>query len=67
MTAEDSGSASDTGAGPGTGTSADDADTRLMAQLGITRTQVDNFHVGPYRYTNLGDAVAAAKRQREKQ
>ena len=45
------------------GDPADDAsDTAVMARYGIVRRPVDYFHVGPYRYTNLDDAVAAAKR-----
>ena len=34
-----------------------------MATYGITRVPVDYFHVGKYRYTNLDDAIAEAKRQ----
>jgi hypothetical protein len=33
-----------------------------MARHGITRVPVDHFHYGKYRYTNLEDAVAEAKR-----
>lgn len=35
-----------------------------MAQYGITRVPVDYFHLGGFRYTNLKDAVAQAKRQK---
>lgn len=35
-----------------------------MAEHGITRTLVDCFHYGEYRYTNLKDAVAQAKRDK---
>jgi hypothetical protein len=35
-----------------------------MAKYGITRVPVDYFHYGDFRYTNLKDAVAQAKRQR---
>jgi hypothetical protein len=34
-----------------------------MAKYGITRVPVDYFHYGNFRYTNLKDAVAQAKRQ----
>lgn len=33
-----------------------------MARYGITRVPVDYYHYGVFRYTNLGDAVAQAKR-----
>jgi hypothetical protein len=33
-----------------------------MARYGITRVPVDYFHYKQYRYTNLADAVAQAKR-----
>jgi hypothetical protein len=33
-----------------------------MAKYGITRVPVDYFHYKQYRYTNLADAVAQAKR-----
>ena len=33
-----------------------------MAKYGITRVPVDYFHFGVFRYTNLEDAVAEAKR-----
>ena len=35
-----------------------------MAKHGVTRTSVDVFHCGGYRYTNLKDAIAQAKRQK---
>jgi hypothetical protein len=35
-----------------------------MAKHGITRITVDYFMCGEYRYTNLKDAIAQAKRQR---
>ena len=38
------------------------ARAREMAKYGITRVPVDYFHYGKYRYTNLEDAVAEAKR-----
>jgi hypothetical protein len=34
-----------------------------MARYGITRVPVDYFHVGEFRYSNLEDAIAEAKRQ----
>jgi len=33
-----------------------------MARYGITRIPVEYFHYKQYRYTNLADAVAQAKR-----
>jgi hypothetical protein len=33
-----------------------------MAKYGITRVPVDYFHYGVFRYTNLKDAMAQAKR-----
>lgn len=33
-----------------------------MAKYGITRVTVDYFYCGDFRYTNLKDAVAQAKR-----
>ncbi len=35
-----------------------------MKKHGITRSEVSYFHCGAYRYTNLKDAVAEAKRQK---
>jgi kynurenine formamidase len=37
--------------------------TEEIAKYGITRVPVDYFHYGKYRYTNLEDAVAEAKRE----
>ena len=37
--------------------------TEELAKYGITRAPVDYFYYGKYRYTNLEDAVAEAKRQ----
>lgn len=34
-----------------------------MATYGITRVLVDYFHVGEFRYSNLEDAIAEARRQ----
>ena len=39
-----------------------DADEE-MKKYGITRIPVDYFHYGEFRYTNLKDAIAQAKRQ----
>ena len=39
-----------------------EAEQALMARLGITRVQTDAFWCGPYRYTNLKDAIAEGKR-----
>ena len=36
--------------------------TEELAKYGITRAPVDYFYYGKYRYTNLEDAVAEAKR-----
>jgi len=38
-----------------------------IARLGITRVPVDYFHWREFRYTNLNDAVAQAKRAQAKQ
>jgi len=35
-----------------------------LAEYGITRVAVDYFHYKDYRYTNLSDAIAQAKRDR---
>ena len=40
-----------------------DAEIAEMGQLGIVRRPVDSFSVGAFRYSNLKDAVAQAKRQ----
>lgn len=34
----------------------------ILEEYGITRVLVDYFHFGGYRYTNIEDAVAQAKR-----
>lgn len=36
--------------------------TPEMIKLGITNHPIDRFHYGEYKYTNLGDALAEAKR-----
>ena len=37
-----------------------------VTKYGITRVPVDYFHYKQYRYTNLSDAVAQAKRDQER-
>ena len=37
--------------------------TEAMAKYAITRVPVDYFHYKEFRYTNLDDAIAQAKRQ----
>ena len=37
--------------------------TDEMAEYDIVRKTVDYFHVGDFRYENLPDAIAEAKRQ----
>lgn len=36
-----------------------------LRELGIVLTLVARYSVGPYRYTNLGDALAAARNHRD--
>lgn len=38
-------------------------ETKEMAKYGIKRTPVDYFYYGTYRYTDLKDAIAQARRQ----
>ena len=33
-----------------------------LKQLGIKRVSTDTYHVGPYKYSNLNDALAEAER-----
>lgn len=40
-----------------------EAESAEMVQLGIVRRPIDSFSVGGYRYSNLKDAVAQAKRE----
>ena len=47
---------------PEMGFTATDAE---MAKYGITRVPIDYFHYQEFRYTNLRDAVAQAKRDQE--
>jgi len=42
---------------------ADETETKgIMIKYGITNKPLDCFHVGGFKYTNLADAVAQAKR-----
>jgi hypothetical protein len=45
-----------------TSSPADVTQAELMAKYGITRVPTDRFHYKFYRYTNLEDALAQAKR-----
>ena len=45
--------------------SAAEAETALLAGHGITRIPAHRFDVDFYRYTNVADAVAQARRARE--
>ncbi len=38
-------------------------ETTEMAKYDITRTPIDYFYCGKYRYTDLKDAIAQARRQ----
>ena len=40
-------------------------DEAELARLGITRVERHLFQWGAYLYTNVGDALAAAKRERK--
>ena len=37
--------------------------TKEMVKFGITRVSIDHFHYKDFRYTNVKDAIAQAKRQ----
>ena len=41
-------------------------DETELARLGIKRVQADIFMWGEYRYSNLRDAIAAAKREEKR-
>ena len=41
-----------------------EADDALMARFNITRVPADQFHVDGYRYSQLADALAQARRSR---
>ena len=40
-----------------------EAEVAEMEQFGIVRRPIDSFSVGGFRYSNLKDAIAQAKRQ----
>lgn len=42
---------------------ANPADAEEMKKYGIVRVPADYFHYGKFRYTNLKDAVAQARRE----
>ena len=39
-------------------------DRELMERYGITRMTAEYYHCGPYRYSNLKDAIAQAERDK---
>ena len=39
-------------------------DAAELARLGITLVKTDRYHVGPYRYGTLAEAIAETKRRR---
>lgn len=39
-----------------------DQDSEEMTELGITRVPVDSFHYKEFRYSQLADAIAEARR-----
>lgn len=39
-----------------------DDEIAVMDRLGVRRVSVDYFHYGPFRYTNLADALDYAMR-----
>ena len=41
-------------------------DAELKKKCGIKRVQTDAYHVGPYKYSNLNDALAEAGRSSAK-
>ena len=45
--------------------SAAESETALLAEYGITRIPAERFDVDGYRYTNVADAIAQARRTRE--
>jgi hypothetical protein len=65
-TAQQAGTADDTSASesstPAAGDGAGSVSPAELARRGITRTSVDQFEVGGYRYTNLKDALAQSDR-----
>ena len=49
---------------PGPAELAPHVDEAELRGLGITRVTTERFHVGAYIYSNLGDAIAQANRDR---
>ena len=45
---------------------AQDLKPEEASDYGITTSEVTYYHYGTYRYTNLKDAIAEAKRDKEK-
>ena len=43
---------------------APEMDPAALARLGIVRVASEQFHVGPYRYNTVADAIAQATRGR---
>lgn len=43
---------------------APEASPTELLRLGISRVRTEHFHVGPYRYSSLADALAEARRVR---
>lgn len=50
---------------PNQKTGTDDKSTDVMSKHGITCIPVNYYHYGDFRYTNLDDAIAQAKRQQQ--
>lgn len=49
---------------PGPGPMALPTDEAELRGLGVTRVTSEHFQVGPYLYSNLGEAIAQARRNR---
>ena len=49
-----------------TSTNDNQIDEVELARLGIERVQIESFQWGGYRYSNVRDAIAAAKRGERK-
>ena len=47
--------------------SARESEVALMARHGIARVPADQFHVDGFRYTNLADVLAQARRADRKE
>jgi hypothetical protein len=50
---------------PNQKTDSDDKSTDVMSKHGIACIPVNYYHYGDFRYTNLDDAIAQAKRQQQ--